>query len=194
VHEALIDPEGPALSAVLIGGLLEGGSGVWDITNVLVSDLIGHIRGCGGGDISKQNLELSAALANYRDSGAIRGSKRLELISNIQGIATARVGMTLAGDPTADWIAVRDLLEAATRFIENDCGGCPLHPLAQSRNAVAGESSRTVAGHRHISRCTSDYKCRLASRGAPLADMASGLVGITAMNTIPLVATIAVAS
>lgn len=114
VHEALIDPEGPALSAVLIGGLLEGGPDVWDITKVLVTDLIGHIRGSGGGDISKQNLELAAALANYRDSGAIRGSKRLELISNIQGIATDRVGMTLTGDPTADWIGVRDLLDTAT--------------------------------------------------------------------------------
>jgi DNA helicase-2/ATP-dependent DNA helicase PcrA len=114
MHDALIDPEGPALSAVLIGGLLEGGAGIAETTKGLVTDLIGHIRGCGGGDISKQNLELAGALAKYREIGTIKGSKRLELVSNIQAIAAARMVIALTGDPTADWIAVRGLLDAAT--------------------------------------------------------------------------------
>ena len=113
MRRALIDPEGPALSAVLIGGLLEGGAGA-EMTKGLVTDLIGHIRGCGGGDISKQNLELAGALAKYRETGTIKGSKRLEFVSNIQAVAAARMVIALTGDPTADWIAVRGLLDAAT--------------------------------------------------------------------------------
>jgi len=57
---------------------------------------------------------LAGALAKYRETGTIKGSKRLELVSNIQAIAAARMVIALTGDPTADWIAVRGLLDAAT--------------------------------------------------------------------------------
>jgi len=113
-HDALIDPEGPSLAAVLIGGLLEGASATHDVAQILLVDLLGHMRGCRGGDISQQNLALVAALEIYRDTGKVRGAKRIELIANVQAIAAARMGMAFTGDPMADWLAVRGLLDGAT--------------------------------------------------------------------------------
>jgi DNA helicase-2/ATP-dependent DNA helicase PcrA len=113
VHDALIDPEGPALAAVLIGGLLEGASSVREMEKTLLADLVGHIRGCKGGEISQQNLGLVLALEKYRHAGGIRGAKRLQLIGDIRAIAAARERLALTGDPTADWLAVRGLLDRA---------------------------------------------------------------------------------
>ena len=55
-HDVLIDPEGPALAAVLIGGLLEAGSSADELKASLLADVISHIRGRNGGDISKADL------------------------------------------------------------------------------------------------------------------------------------------
>jgi DNA helicase-2/ATP-dependent DNA helicase PcrA len=113
-HDALIDPEGPSLAAVLIGGLLEGAPSVPEISKTLLVDLLSHIRGCNGGDISKANLTLCQALDQYLNTTQIRGSKRLELIENIQSLATARMSLVLTGDPTQDWLSVRGLFDGAT--------------------------------------------------------------------------------
>ena len=112
-HDVLIDPEGPALSAIFIGCLLEGAPTHAELVRNLMTDLIKHLRGCKGGNINKQDIDLSAALQVYLDSGAIRGKKRLELLSEIQALATARMGHSLTGDPTRDWIEVRRLMEVA---------------------------------------------------------------------------------
>jgi DNA helicase-2/ATP-dependent DNA helicase PcrA len=52
-HDVLIDPEGPALAAVLIGGLLEGAADTDEPKANLAGDVINHIRGRGGGDINQ---------------------------------------------------------------------------------------------------------------------------------------------
>lgn len=112
-HDALIDPEGPALSAVFIASLLEGAPTRAELTRNLMADLINHIRGCQGGGISQQNLALAIALQSYLDSCALRGKKRLELLSEVQAISTARMGLALTGDPTHDWSEIRRLMDGA---------------------------------------------------------------------------------
>jgi len=113
-HEVLIDPDGPSLAAVLIGGLLESASTTGEIEKQLLLDLIQHLRGCKGGDISQADLRLVAELEEYSKTGRIKGSKRMELISNIRAIATARSQLTMSGDPMKDWLQIRDLLSTAS--------------------------------------------------------------------------------
>ena len=113
-HDILVDPEGPSLAAILIGGLLEGAPTAGEIQKRLLSDLIEHVRGSGGGEISKRNLKLSDVLRDYSSTGQIRGGTRLELIANIKDIATARVVLTMTGDPRKDWQQVQGLIAAAS--------------------------------------------------------------------------------
>lgn len=113
-HDILIDPEGPSLAAILIGGLLEGAPTAGEIQKRLLSDLIEHIRGSGGGEISKLNLKLVDVLHEYMKIGQIKGKTRLELIANIRDIATARVALTMTGDPMKDWQQVQGLIAGAS--------------------------------------------------------------------------------
>ena len=113
IHDVLIDPEGPALSAVLLGGLMQGASTAEDLERALTDDVIAHIRGRNGGDISKKDLALSEALSEYQSGASLRGSTRLALITDIRAIATGRMDLALTGDPEADWLAVRRLVDAA---------------------------------------------------------------------------------
>jgi len=46
---------------------------------------------------------LLFGLRVYRETEIIKGSKRLELVSNIQAVAAARMVIALTGDPIADW-------------------------------------------------------------------------------------------
>ena len=112
-HDVLIDPEGPALAAVLIGGLLEGGSSADELKASLLADVISHIRGRNGGDISKADLTLADALSAHHNGGPLRGSTRTALMADIETIAAGRMGLALTGDPEADWLAVRRLVDAA---------------------------------------------------------------------------------
>lgn len=123
-HDVLIDPEGPALAAVLIGGLLEGASHADDLKAKLLGDMIDHIRGRKGGNISQPDLKLASALSAHQKGAALRGSTRMALVAGIESIATGRMGMVLTGDPEADWLAVRRLVEGAghdkLRLVAND--------------------------------------------------------------------------
>jgi DNA helicase II / ATP-dependent DNA helicase PcrA len=110
-HDVLIDPEGPALAAVLIGGLLEGAAHPDDLKARLLGDIIDHIRGRNGGDINQADLKLAGALSAHQNGGAIRGSTRIALMADIEAIATGRMGLVLTGDPEADWLAVRQLID-----------------------------------------------------------------------------------
>jgi DNA helicase II / ATP-dependent DNA helicase PcrA len=112
-HDVLIDPEGPALAAVLIGGLLEGAAHPDDLKVRLLGDVIDHIRGRSGGDISQADLKLAGALSAHLSGGPIRGSTRTALMADIKTIATGRMNLVLTGDPEADWLAVRRLIDGA---------------------------------------------------------------------------------
>jgi DNA helicase II / ATP-dependent DNA helicase PcrA len=113
LHDVLIDPEGPALAAVLIGGLLEGAAHADDLGRTLLDDVINHIRGRKGGDISQADLTLAEALAAHRDGAPLRGSKRTSLMADIRTIAAGRMTLALTGDPEADWLEIRRLIDAA---------------------------------------------------------------------------------
>jgi DNA helicase-2/ATP-dependent DNA helicase PcrA len=112
-HDVLIDPEGPALAAILIGGVLEGALHAGCVKDGVLGDVINHIRGRNGGDISKADLTLADALTSHRNGVPLRGSTRAALVADIEAIAAARMGMALTGDPEADWLAVRGLLDGA---------------------------------------------------------------------------------
>jgi DNA helicase II / ATP-dependent DNA helicase PcrA len=112
-HDVLIDPEGPALAAVLIGGLLESAPYAGDLKARLLGDVVNHIRGHNGGDISQADLKLAGALSAHQNGAALRGSTRVALMADIETIAMGRMDMVLTGDPEADWLAARCLFDAA---------------------------------------------------------------------------------
>jgi DNA helicase-2/ATP-dependent DNA helicase PcrA len=112
-HEALIDPEGPALTAVLIAGLLEGAANQETLTTIIMRDLIEHMRGHNGGNANQADLKLAAAMEEFLRSGKIRGSARTMLLNEVRAIASQRQALSLHGDPEADWLAVRRLLSTA---------------------------------------------------------------------------------
>ncbi len=70
--DVLIDPEGPALAAVLIGGLLEGAPHIDDLKAQLLGDVVNHIRGRNGGDISQADLKPAFAPSALRRGGESR--------------------------------------------------------------------------------------------------------------------------
>ncbi|MBX3394306.1 MAG: ATP-dependent helicase [Phycisphaerae bacterium] len=110
-HDVALDTEGPAIAAELIAGLLDSGVDIAYTAATLIRELCAHIRGRRGTTPpTKNDLKLTDALSTYLETGAARGSTRLALIADCQRIAVARKGMTLTGDPEADWLAVRQLL------------------------------------------------------------------------------------
>ncbi len=114
-HEVALETAGPALAAVLIAELLEGGSTAMAIAQRLVLDLCVHVRGRRGNDApNQQQLKLAAALGSYMASGAIRGSKRKTLVDECLRIAERRMAIKLSGDVGEDWLVVRRELASAT--------------------------------------------------------------------------------
>jgi DNA helicase-2/ATP-dependent DNA helicase PcrA len=122
-HDVLIDPEGPALSAVLIGGLLQGAADVVGLERTLLDDVIAHMRGRNGGNISQKDLTLAEALSAHRSGTPLRGSTRLALMADVREIASGRMSLALTGDPEVDWLAVRDLVDAAAHEKLNAIAG-----------------------------------------------------------------------
>ena len=112
-HDVLIDPEGPALCAVLLGGLLQGAQTAAELKRILTDDVITHIRGRKGGDISQKDLGLSNALSAHQEGAVLHGKTRTTLMADITAIVEGRLALTLTGDPEADWLAVRRLVNAA---------------------------------------------------------------------------------
>jgi DNA helicase II / ATP-dependent DNA helicase PcrA len=113
-HDVALDTEGPALAAVLIAGLLEGGGRPELISHRLILDLCEHVRGRKGNQApSRSQLELANALTNYLGSGVIRGPKRQSLVAECQQSAATRAATRLSGDPGEDWLLVRRQLQTA---------------------------------------------------------------------------------
>jgi DNA helicase-2/ATP-dependent DNA helicase PcrA len=109
-HDVLLDPEGPALAAVLIGGLLEGAASADVLKDRLLSDVISHIRGRKGGDINQVDLKLTDALTAFRSGSKLWGSSRTSLVADVAAIAEGRIALELTGDPERDWLTIRDLV------------------------------------------------------------------------------------
>lgn len=114
VHHVALDTEGPALAAVLIAAVLEGGHDRNRITDRLVSDLYNHIQGRKGNDApTKANREVANSLFEFQRGGSIKGTKKRQLIDDIRRIAAARQAIALTGDPGEDWLTVRQLFSAS---------------------------------------------------------------------------------
>ena len=110
-HDVALDTEGPALAAVLIAGVLEGGATKTEIAHRMILDLCTHIRGRKGNTPPNQGeLDLAGSLGGYIHSATIKGKKRQKVVDESIRIAEARHGLQLSGDPWEDWLAVRTLL------------------------------------------------------------------------------------
>lgn len=113
-HDVALDAEAPALAAVLIAGLLEGDSCEEESVQRLIVDLCAHIRGRRGNlSPNKYELELAGALDGFVRSGAIRGKKRQQLVSEALRITTERRAREMSGDPSEDWLSIRGLLSSS---------------------------------------------------------------------------------
>ena len=115
-HEVALDHEGTALSAAAIAALLEGGASKDEIAQRLIANLCTHMRGRRGGNEKTPQLELemAGALDGYLASGTVRGSARKEIVAEAARIAGQRLQAELSGDPGADWLQMRRLLEQSS--------------------------------------------------------------------------------
>jgi DNA helicase-2/ATP-dependent DNA helicase PcrA len=120
-HEVAIEQEALALSAVALARLLEGGADKNRLSRELLSDVIAHVRGRRGNDTpSRADLELTDALNEFLRSGNVRGKKRTAVVSEVMRIVEVRMTLALSGDPGADWLEVRRLLnESSSECIVN---------------------------------------------------------------------------
>lgn len=113
-HEVALETAGPALAAVIIAGVLEGGSTSIEVAHRLIVDLCNHLKGRKGDEPpSQQQLNLADAMEGYASSGVIRGPKRKALADECLSIGTNRLAVRLSGDPEKDWLTVRRLFETA---------------------------------------------------------------------------------
>lgn len=120
-NEAMLDAEGPALSAVAIAGVL-GYEGTSDnISQRLISNLCRHIRGRNGDKKpSKEQLALVTALEASVATGELRGAKRKALVEECKTIAERRLQIQMTGDPAKDWLQILTLFSNATsRDLQN---------------------------------------------------------------------------
>ncbi len=113
-HDVALDTEAPSLAAVLIASLLEGGPTPAVIAQRLIRNLCVHIRGRKGAKLPSQTeLDLVNAMDGYLNSGTIKGPKKKKIVEAAQAVAQARFDFRLFGDPGADWLAIRNLLDSS---------------------------------------------------------------------------------
>lgn len=110
-HEVALDSEAPALAAVLIAGLLEGGKDANSISRQMLQNLCTHIRGRKGSKQPNQtDLALVQALETYQSTELIRGTKRKKIVDAVEQLGDARMQLKCTGDPAADWLTVREMI------------------------------------------------------------------------------------
>lgn len=114
IHEVALDAEAPALSAVLIAALLEGGVNRETIAQRLIENLCTHIRGRKGSKpLTQLDTGLVKAFEAYLKSGEITGSKRKKIIEAAYALADTRFQLDLSGDAGNDWLIIRNLLASS---------------------------------------------------------------------------------
>lgn len=117
-HHAAVDMEGPVLAAEFLAFLLQqvpGPEGHRKAVDLMCS----YYRGCGGDTLTVQNTKEADAIAKALDRHYERVSAGKSSPKGIfKAINEALIlveNLTLTGDPDADWLAVRKVLE------ESDC-------------------------------------------------------------------------
>lgn len=119
-HEVALDGAGPALAATVIAGLMEAVGDQDRIVRRALNDLCEHARGRMD-SVSQAKNKLVDALSNYAQDGArVRGRNRLLVVSELERIAAGRLNLGLSGDPEADWLAVRRLLDDSPADVVRD--------------------------------------------------------------------------
>jgi DNA helicase-2/ATP-dependent DNA helicase PcrA len=113
-HDVALEMTGPSLAAVLISRLMEKGSTDLEIQHSLLNSICEHIRGRNGNDQpSQSHLNLTYSLKEFMATGKIRGSSRQLVVNEASRIGCACRTLKFSGDPAADWLTVRRLLEVS---------------------------------------------------------------------------------
>lgn len=120
VHSAAVDMEGPILAAEIIAFLLEqrGHAACFD---EFVELLCSYFHGRGGAAPTKGDLDeaarFRAALAKWNEClAAGKPTPRNSVLKSTFAVHQGVAALELTGDPDADWVAVRAILDA---------GACP---------------------------------------------------------------------
>ncbi len=151
-HDVALDTEAPALAAILIAGVLEGGATPAETAQRLIVDLCTHIRGRKGNNPPNQDeLGIAGALGGYLRSGAVRGKKREQIVQESIRVAEERHRIELSGDPWEDWLAVRRLLAGSAfevlRQVSEDAKYLRLLHKGAALRSRLGELWRTTASY-----------------------------------------------
>jgi len=113
-HDVIIDPEGPALAAVVISSLLQPITTIEEDARILLIQVIEHIKGRKGVNTTKADMVFVNALETYLLTKKIKGKNRIELLTEINRITDLRRSLLFIGVPEIDWLAVRDLFRQST--------------------------------------------------------------------------------
>lgn len=115
-HTAAVDMEGPILAAEIIAFLLQqrGHAGCFD---EFIELMCGYFHGRGGAAPTKGDMDEAArfrgALAKWNECLAKgRPTPGNSVLKGTHVVHQASAGLTLTGDPDADWVAVRGVLDA----------------------------------------------------------------------------------
>lgn len=115
-HTAAVDMEGPVLAAEIIAFLLQqrGHDGCFD---EFVELMCSYFHGRGGATPTKGDMEEAArfrkALAKWNECLAKgRATPGNSVLQGAYAVHQAAAALTFTGDPDADWVTVRGVLEA----------------------------------------------------------------------------------
>ena len=115
-HTAAVDMEGPILAAEIVAFLLQqrGHAGCFD---EFIELMCGYFHGRGGAAPTKGDMDEAArfrgALAKWNECLAKgRPTPGNSVLKGTHVVHQASAALTLTGDPDADWVAVRGVLDA----------------------------------------------------------------------------------
>lgn len=102
-HDVAIDAEGPSLAGALFSFLMEPQESAQLCKPSLIRKIINYIRGKNGSNPPAQaDLKLADQLETFLNSG----KGRIKILGEIDKIVTARINLSLTGNPLDDWLLV----------------------------------------------------------------------------------------
>lgn len=183
-HDVAIDSEGPELAGLLFAKLMERFESAEEIKQVIIEHLVNHIRGRGGGKLSKDNLKLSNALEKYLEENKIRGSKREDLIEEIKAISNKRVDLKFTGDPLDDWFSNVKLFNELTQHdsLKNIREDVRYVRLLHKGSKLRGQLSRSWKDHRYYKNASKIFENALREASFSLEDKKLSHINIMTMH------------
>lgn len=102
-HDVAIDAEGPSLAGALFSSLMESPESAGALLKSIIDHVINYTRGRNGSKPpTKADLNVVMQIEKYLASK----KRKPKIISEIEAIANARMGMDLSGNPLSDWLSV----------------------------------------------------------------------------------------